>query len=56
LGLDSRPSLPDDEVIQLGRESRPSLPAWLQENSRGYLLPATKGGTPAWLQDALRGQ
>jgi hypothetical protein len=44
-----------DEVTQLGLDTRPSLPAWLRENLRGYLLPPTKGGTP-WLQDALRGQ
>ena len=46
----------DDEVTKLGLDSRPSLPAWLQDNLRGYLLPPIKGGTPAWLQDALRGQ
>jgi hypothetical protein len=46
LGLDSRPSLPDDGVTKLGRESRPSVPAWLQENSRRYLFPGTQRDTP----------
>jgi hypothetical protein len=35
-----------DEVTRLGLDTRPSLPAWLQDNLRGYLLPPTKDGTP----------